>query len=1208
MTTQRKRRWLRRIAWTGLLLSVALAGCYSYFTHPARLRAAVAELCLASGLRLEESGAVAFSPFSGLHLADLTIRDLTPSRAERAIGRHSPPLLHITSARIAADLRSLLFGTFRPTRIDIDGLTVCVIRRGRDEPPDDSDQTDGRALLFDTTQWLPPARVRKADVQLLEQRGSRLTLLRRWLLSAEGVHEAAGGQSPPRYVLRVEQVGGSGDPLSGQSRTPLGLLEWSDARLDVQIGWLESELIAPIIAPELTEVCSALALQGHVRAPRMAFDERGLREAEIQFADTRLAPLIEEAQLPPADRFVQITRADGRLTLRRNEDAAPAAVQSPTAQADAGAATLALSLELKGCLNDATAELSLNSPRVRIDRPRAAGRPEDSSTARTLDLGPYELTVRTEPIEFPDPRRHARFISSQRLPGPMRALLEDYLPRGRVSIAFDVLSSSLPDEPPQVLGSMELHDARCRYFRFPYDIDQIHGRVRFEGGSLILDGVRGRHGSAQIHGFGRIFHTNSWTALDLTFVGLNVPLDRALYEALPETDRSLWQEASPLGLADVTTHILRDEGSRETGPPEPTISVDVHMRSGSMTLENHGRLTQVDGRIRIDQDRILLDDLTGFLGRSMVRLDGYILRGGAADQHARDLRIQAADFPLSTVSRMAYAPADAQDSVRFEGHGDVWGQVSGFGHDADQAGRYAVRIRDGRLWGFDGHQLWPQVRGWMAVGDAQRRSVDLVAERHAGRMDVHATMLPAESGVRIADLQLSATDAAMEELLRGVVPGRWAQFREALGIRGAGRLQARVENSPDPPDQGLRARVDLWADFMAPAALPLDFRDAHATVIFTPDCFTVRHAEAVYGSEGVLRARGEGGWSPGGAWTDMSLVAEDIELDAALISSLPGGLAQVLAPLEPRGMCNAELSRIRIDTRDQLAWDVEGRLHFSDATLQAGLPLERADGDLTGRFRVTDAGATEIQASFVIDGGIYGGRPIQMLEGRLLRDPNDAWVRVEDLSGRMCDGEVVGWASFHPASSEFELTLTLRNLDLSQFLNRKQPETRPADTPTQPGRVDGRVFLRGKRREPQWLSGGGQLLIRGGSLLNTRVSAELVGASPDRRPRSDAVQEAELRFVWHGDELQFSRVDIRTRDTRYVGTGSWNQKTDAVDLTLLAASPDAAGGLGPVIELFQAAQNELIQYRVTGTARAPQVRIEPLYGVTDTLRNIIEGR
>jgi hypothetical protein len=135
------------------------------------------------------------------------------------------------------------------------------------------------------------------------------------------------------------------------------------------------------------------------------------------------------------------------------------------------------------------------------------------------------------------------------------------------------------------------------------------------------------------------------------------------------------------------------------------------------------------------------------------------------------------------------------------------------------------------------------------------------------------------------------------------------------------------------------------------------------------------------------------------------------------------------------------------------------------------------------------------------------------------------------------------------------------------------------------------------------------LRITSASILQTPVAAEVAEANPQPEPgASDAIDQADVRFTWDGADLHFTRLELQSADLHLAGQGTWNMDTDEVALTLVGAHPRNWPGMGgPLGGLLESTERQLVQYQVTGTLAAPQVRAEPLYRLTEALRALITG-
>jgi len=334
------------------------------------------------------------------------------------------------------------------------------------------------------------------------------------------------------------------------------------------------------------------------------------------------------------------------------------------------------------------------------------------------------------------------------------------------------------------------------------------------------------------------------------------------------------------------------------------------------------------------------------------------------------------------------------------------------------------------------------------------------------------------------------------------------------------------------------------------------------------------------------------------------LTARRVLLSADLVACLPPGLRRLLQQLQARGRVDVDLSTLA-RTVDG-SWEFAGQIAFADVDLTLGVPVAGLRGMLRGDGKVEADGAVALEATLEIERALFSRRAAEAWKLRVRRRPGQRWVYLQDVRGQLCEGNVTGSARVDPESGDYELSLTLRDVDLSQFLGRAESETGPAET-LRRGRLDGYVYVRGRGSDRSSREGGGRVRIRGGSFVHSPVLLAVAQARPSPLAySSDAVDSAEVQFAWRGSELHLTRVDVQGRDLRLVGEGSWNLQSDVIDLLLVGAHPRNWPRLGVLSDLFELTNRELVQYRVTGTAAAPQVKSAPLLRLNEALRGLLE--
>ena len=1179
-----RRSWARRLIWFttgGLVLLVAL---YVYLTRPDRLRARALE-ALASLAGEDASVAdVAYTPWGGLQLLDLRVGPTRAAAATCGPARYGPfAALRAAHVRIHCDVAGLLRGRLRARDIAVEGLELRILG-----DPDASSRGLGSAARPTGRSWqlpggldtpLPRIRVDQADVQVWAARAEGARLLRRWLV------RGIGSPTDEGYQLEIRPSGGLAPPLAQ--------LNWNRPRheIEVALDWLDMETVALLLPEAWADVGSDWDLRGDLRVERALLgttktaDWGGrhigldLRHAALRFSKLRGSVPVEQAEPAvvaggPADRFLQFRDMD---MTARFEAVAPG--------------DSLVTCEGTGELNEAAAKFRLTTRTAAL---ASSGRAADHLLSAELHVAG---------LAFPSPEAHGAFVRSGVLPSAVRSFFREYQPRGRLNFwlrAERTPSSVRGTATTPVLayeGELEPLGASCRYGRFPYDFTEAHGRVRFSNAGIQLDGVTGRHGSGLVRADGLVHSSRANAGFDLTFHGTNVPLDADLFVALPPSYQEIWQRAAPLGTCDALVVIGRTDAA-PTGPAAPLdVQMDARLLGGSVLVKPGQRLQGAAGTIGITHGAFELRELTGHLNGGALRIRGTI---GSDDgpPPQTDVLVEMADAPVQR-------PADGGAAVRFAGHVDAWGRVRGAGSAEAPAEQYVVRVKDGVLGCGDTTDVWEPCAGWARLTGARTDVLAFTAWQQAARLSARGTVPGTESPGSPAALDLRIDDATMERLVPQFAALDRARFAERLGLSGKGalHLQLRPQTASREPAQP-DVVLEFTSERMKPARLPLDLRAAEVHARISGSAVEVSRATAGYGEQGRIRGSGRYEWTADAARGDFQLSAEELTITRDLIAALPAPLRRLLERVSPRGRLRIELTRLQLFGGREQTWQGAGWLDVAEGQLDLGLSLTQFDGRLSGSGTVYPNQQTDWQAAFSVARGQLAGRPIADWAGQLRRQAGQRWLYVEDLRGRLCDGDMLASARFDPDTSEYELSLTLRNAHFAALLPRRNP-TLEAVTD---GQADGNLLLRGVAGDSSTRNGAGQLRIRGAAMFQTPVLAQMAQLGPAARQQFDERADAlELRFVWQGALLTLTSVEMQSRDVRLIGEGTWNLKTDELELALLAAHPRHWPRLAGLTDLIEKAGQELVQYRVSGTLAGPRVTIEPLYRVTATLRALVRS-
>ena len=1175
-------------------LALLLGIAYVQATRPEALRTRLVDLLEGFDLRVVRIGSISFSVTAGLEVRDLEVAagDSSPWAGVAKLPNR-PPLLQVPHTRVSVNPWMLMLGKFQPREVELNAPAIAVVWPEGDRSALILRGSGCLALPREIPTGLPRLRANRAEISVFAAKDDQLHLQWRRVVDGRGTLSDRNGSEPRAYVLRFDRVGSLAGAKHRPS-APQAEVRLQEGRLIAESGWVDLEFEQELVPERWIELARRLGLSGRARVKRIALDSTGVACAEVEGDRLRCAlPVETDTEHAVADCFAQFADTAVAVSFERSDR---------LTEGRSGGLHGRLKLRLDGRLNNATATVDLTVDDI-ADRHRpsvSAGEQTAAGPLEDIEFGAYRAEIHVDGLTLPTLKNNPRFVTSERLPEALSSWIRKYDAEGRVNLRVAMNGDGLNGRL-QYRGELEALDGSCRYFRFPYRIADTHGLLRFSNDGFVFDGLHGRHGANRIRLDGRLLNSKSWTGFQLSFRGHNVVSDADLYAALPPEYQALWRSASPVGLWDVQVRLEREHGSAETGSRPTEVHVDARLLSGSLKLDDGSLLEHADGLIHIGGGQVELDDLHGYLDGALVRVNGTLHSGDDASPQY-DVHVEVADAALRRTSEVHDREGRFISQFEFEGAGNVWAQLSSGNLGPSH---YAVNITDGVLTGFDTRDPWTQAAGWISLRGNEQCIRTLTARREGGELAISGT-LPTQLGLHSPIvLDLRASDEDLGRLLRQLVPGRWSNIREALGLAGRGKLTAQfhpqeVEGAHDQQ----AAEIRLEAERMRPTPLPLDLRDIDALLTLHANGFELHEATARYGKEGQLTVSGHGGWSAGSPWTDICVGASDVELDPELVQAMPKPLAALLKRMAPRGRLQLRLDQVLLTGTQQPEWNIVGQILLDDAELNVGLPLSGFAGCLNGSCRIRPDGRMELDAQFTIDRGRLADRPIKRWQGRIVCRPDGKRVELAEVRGRLCGGEVVGFAEIDPDASTYNLSFTLHDVSLDQFLPRRENKLGRANR----GRLDGHIFVRGDTENAAQRGGGGALRIRGTSLASSPITASVAEASQrETRSISDEVEQAEVRFVWEGEELKLTRVDIHSRDLRLIGMGSWNMSSDAISLTLLGATPEDAPRLFLLTDLLETAGQELLQYRVEGTAAEPRVTIEPLHNLTEPVRKLLKG-
>jgi hypothetical protein len=169
---------------------------------------------------------------------------------------------------------------------------------------------------------------------------------------------------------------------------------------------------------------------------------------------------------------------------------------------------------------------------------------------------------------------------------------------------------------PQIIGFV--HDASVTYQKFPYQIENLSGRIDFDGRDWTFSDLRGTHGKAQLSAVGSYRRPGNAGMLDLQIVTENAELDDTLRKAtepIPTLAR-IWSDVAPAGRIKRLVSTINYVPGQPVSVILPEIKVaDARMKLRSAPYE----ITRINSDLRYKDGWLLIDSFEGRHQETVIR-------------------------------------------------------------------------------------------------------------------------------------------------------------------------------------------------------------------------------------------------------------------------------------------------------------------------------------------------------------------------------------------------------------------------------------------------------------------------------------------------------------------------------------------------------------------------------------------------------------
>lgn len=783
----------------------------------------------------------------------------------------------------------------------------------------------------------------------------------------------------------------------------------------------------------------------------------------------------------------------------------------------------------------------------------------------------------------------------------METIFDAYSPKGQADVDLKIRRGSETSAALDVSGVLFCRDMEMTYRQFPYRVTGMRGTVRFSSAGYETEGVEGYHGQAKVTVTGWAKNPGPLYESRVAVHARRVPLDEDLRSALTETQRRVYDQYSPAGIADIDIEVYRPP--REKAPLETVVTInfldgDVEYR------EFPYRLHHTTGKVVISPGKTEIVEVEGRHGDAVVRLSGAMAseEGG---QQVLHLKVAGTDVALDEDLDKAL-PERERGILRvfhLSGLADIEGTIT---RGPETQGKLdydlAIRLKGARMIYEPFPFLAEEVRGDLRLARGSCRIESLTGFNSGARIDASGWIDQRPDDYAM-DLVLTGKDVTLGEALRGALGPEMRTVWSHLSPRGQVDIDAHLTKALGE-GEAMKHRVLVT------------MRDAQATLDVFP--YPLQHVTGrmeFQGGEVLLhdiRARsgltefllgGRIAYGERGPELDLTIQTKGLRFEGPLRDALPEPLKKAFAILRPTGRIDLNLESLVYRHTDENGSEAvwRGSAVLDEVGLEPGLKVAGVVGtaEMQGHWRdgkVALDGTMHIQQGKVADKDVTNTR----LRIEKSEDSNVAGIR--NFEGEFYGGRVEGFATIGlDPGGKYAFNLAATDVDFERLLRdgfRLEHNIRG-------GRLRGTLGLRAGGTDAKAVEASGYAYVTEANLYETPLVVRVLNILRLAPPERTAFQKARVLYFLRGKRLILGDLRLEGRAMNLYGAGTM-ESDGRLNLMFLTGQKDDDPLIPAFEELLEGVRKQIVVVLVTGTLAEPQVEMRSLSAVTAPIREILQ--
>lgn len=799
---------------------------------------------------------------------------------------------------------------------------------------------------------------------------------------------------------------------------------------------------------------------------------------------------------------------------------------------------------------------------------------------------------------------HVDFVKSRPILVGLAPHLEGlyvyYAPEGQVDMEIKIRRAAEEGAPLDVSGEVFCRDIKMRYLLFPYTLERMRGTIKFRGDRYETAGVKGYHGPAEVvlEGWGR--NPGPLVESRVKVHAKGVPLDEDLRQALDKTQRDVYDQFAPRGVADAEVAVYR--------PPRagalPEVTVDLNLRECQFKYKWFPyELVRTTGRVVIAPDKTDIVNVQGRHGDAVISFSGQVV-GLDKPEPAVQLKVSGHGLAIDEDLEMAL-PERERGILRvfhLSGTTDIDGTVTR-GPETKGLLDYdmMLHLRNARMVYEAFPFLAEEMTGQVHLARGVCRIESLTGFNSGARIEARGTIEQTETDFAM-DLTLAGKDVPLNESLRGALGPEIRTVWSHMAPRGRVDLDARLTKAFGPNET---VKHHVW----------VTARDLQATLDFFP--YPLEHVTGqleFQGSEVQLhdiRARtgptefaldGRIRYTDAGPEIDLAIRTKGLRFEGPVREAVPDAIKRAFAVIRPTGRVDLNIEPLRFRPagpgKAEATW--MGSAVLDEVGMEPGLKIAGLVGtaNLQGRWtdgRVSMDGQVWIQQGKIADKDISNTRLV------IDKPENTSTVSIKNVEGDFYGGRMEGFATIGlETGGKYAFNLAAEEVDFERMLR----EGFGLEHNIAGGRMRATLGLWAKTPDARTAEGSGYASITDARLYELPPVARLFSLFQIEPADQTAFQKARILYFLRGKRLVLGDIRLEGRALNLYGSGTM-EPDGKIDLAFMVGKKNDDPLIPALSELMEGIRKQVVVVLVSGTLAEPKVETRTLSAVTAPIREVL---